>query len=232
MDSEHELAEHVDCYDEANNSCERKESPELTEMGTTDDMTVPATTCYEKDVDIEELLCDTTELSNHGTTEITVEDAMDKADLKDIWEMPIEKMKKLVAMLDIEKVVELKREWKKEMRKMLALILETLQHDKSLFDEAETITWDISTLPDQIGISEKYLLKENYELWTKLWTQVDSKIKWEDYYKLLRECWEDFEEEDFKIIDECKGLGAEMETQRTRMLKTVEEYFRKAGIIV
>ena len=232
MDSEHELAEHVDCYDEANNSCERKESPELTEMGTTDDMTVPATTCYEKDVDIEELLCDTTELSNHGTTEVTVEDAMDKADLKDIWEMPIEKMKKLVAMLDIEKVVELKREWKKEMRKMLALILETLQHDKSLFDEAETITWDISTLPDQIGISEKYLLKENYELWTKLWTQVDSKIKWEDYYKLLRECWEDFEEEDFKIIDECKGLGAQMETQRTRMLKSVEEYFRKAGITV
>ena len=232
MDSEHELAEHVNCYDEATNNCEMEESPELTEMGTTDDMTVPATTCYEKDVDIEELLCDTTELSNHGTTEVTVEDAMDKADLKDIWEMPIEKMKKLVAMLDIEKVVELKREWKKEMRKMLALILETLQHDKSLFDEAETITWDISTLPDQIGISEKYLLKENYELWTKLWTQVDSKIKWEDYYKLLRECWEDFEEEDFKIIDECKGLGAQMETQRTRMLKSVEDYFRTAGIIV
>ena len=232
MDSEHELAEQVNCYDEASDNCEMEESPELTEMGITDNMTVPATTCYEKDVDIEELLCDTPELSNHGPTEVTVEDAMDKADLKDIWEMPIEKMKKLVAMLDIEKVVELKREWKKEMRKMLALILETLQHDKSLFDEAETITWDISTLPDQIGISEKYLLKENYELWTKLWTQVDSKIKWEDYYKLLRECWEDFEEEDFKIIDECKGLGAQMETQRTRMLKSVEDYFRTAGIIV
>ena len=232
MDSDHELAEHVDCYDEANNSCERKESPELTEMGTTVDMTVPVTTCYEKYVDIEELLCDTTELSNHGKTEVTVEDAMDNADLSDIWEMPIEKMEKLVAKLNIEKVAELKRDWKKEMRKMLAVILETLKHNKSLFDKAESITWNMSTLPDQIGILEKYVLKETHEIWEKIWTLVDSKPKWEDYYELLRECWEDFEEEDFKIIDECKGLGAEMETQRTRMLKTVEEYFRKAEIIV
>ena len=232
MDSEHELTEHVDCYDEANNSCERKESPELTEMGTTVDMTVPATTCYEKDVNIEELFCDTTELSNHGTTEVTVEDSKDTANLKEIWEKPIEEMEKLVAVLDIEKVAELKRDWKKEMRKMLAVILETLKHNKSLFDKAESSTWNMSTLPDQIGILEKYVLKETHEIWEKIWTLVDSKPKWEDYYKLLRECWEDFEEEDFKIIDECKGLGAEMETQRTRILKTVEEYFRKAGIIV
>ena len=188
MDSEHELAEDVNCYDEANDNCEMEESSELTEIGTTDDMTVPATTCYEKDVDIE---------------------------------------------VDIEeKVVKLKRKWKIEMRKMLAVVLETLKHNKSLFDKAESITWNMSTLPDQIGILEKYVLKETLEIWEKIWTLVDSKPKWEDYYKLLRECWEDFEEEDFKIIDECKGLGAEMETQRTRMLKTIEEYFRKAGIIV
>ena len=226
MDSEHELAEHVDCYDEANNSCERKESPELTEMGTTVDMTIPATTCYEKYVDIEELLCDTTELSNHGKTEVTVEDAMDNADLSDIWEMPIEKMEKHVAKLDIE-IVELKREWKKEMRKMLALILETLQHDKSLFDEAETIAWDISNLPDQIGILKKSMLDEKFESWEKIWIPLDNKNKWEDYYKLLRECWKDFEEEDFKIIDECKGLGAQMEIQRTIMLEIVTEYLRR-----
>ena len=227
MDSEHELAEQVNCYDEASDNCEMEESPELTEMGITDNMTVPATNCKEKDVDIEELLCDTPELSNHGPTEVTVEDSMDKASLKEIWEMPIEKMKKLVAVLDIEKVVELKREWKKEMRKTLALVLETLQHDKSLFDEAETIAWDISTLPDQIGILEKSILEEKYESWEKVWILLDSKNKWEDYYKLLRECWEDFEEEDFKIIDECKGLGAQMETQRTRMLETVIEYLRR-----
>ena len=226
MDSEHELAEHVNCYDEAINNCEMEESPELTEMGTTDDMTVPATTCYEKDVDIEELFCDTTELSNHGKTEVTVKDAMDKADLKDIWEMPIGKMKELVARLDID-IVELKREWKKEMRKMLALILETLQHDKSLFDEAETIAWDISNLPDQIGILKKSMLDEKFESWEKVWIPLDNKNKWEDYYKLLRECWKDFEEEDFKIIDECKGLGAQMETQRTRMLETVTEYLKR-----
>ena len=227
MDSEHELAEHVDCYDEANNSCERKESPELTEMGTTVDMTVPTTTCYKKDVNIDELLCDTTERSNHGTTEVTVEDSMDKASLKKIWEMPIEEMEKLVAVLDIEKVVKLKMEWKKEMRKTLALVLETLQHDKSFFDKAETMAWDISTLPDQIGILEKSILEEKYESWEKVWILLDSKNKWEDYYKLLRECWEDFEEEDFKIIDECKGLGAQMKIQRTVMLETVTEYLRR-----
>ena len=217
MDSEHELAEHVNCYDEANDNCEIEESPELT---------VPATNCKGKDVDIEELLYDRTELSSHGTPEVTVEDTMDKTDLKDIWEMPIGKMKELVARLDID-IVELKREWKKEMRKMLASILETLQHDKSLFDEAETIAWDISNLPDQIGILKKSMLDEKFESWEKIWIPLDNKNKWEDYYKLLRECWEDFEEEDFKIIDECKGLGAQMETQRTRMLETVKEYLRR-----
>ena len=232
MDSEHGLAEHVNCNDEARNKCEMEESPELTEMGTTDNMTVPATTCYEKDVNIEELLRDTPKPSNHGPIEDPVEDSTDKSNPKKISNMPIEEMKKLVETLDIEDIEKRKKEWKKELRKMLAVVLETLKHNKSLFDKVENITWDMSTLPDQIGILEKYLLKEKYELWTKIWTLVDSKTKWEDYYKLLRECWEDFEEQDFKTIEECNGLGVQMETQRARILKTVEEYFRKAGIIV
>ena len=234
MDSEHELAEHVNWNDEAHNLCEMEESLELAGMGATDNMTVAATTCYERDVDIEELLRDTPEPSNHGpTTEDPVEDSTDESNSKKLFKvMPIEEMKRLVAILDIERIEELKKELKKELRKMLALILESLRANKSLFDEAETLTGDISTLPDQIGTLEKSILEEKYELWEKIWVHLDSRNKWEDYYKLLSECWEDFEEEDLKIIEECKSLGVQMETQRARMLKAVEEYFRKAGIIV
>ena len=152
MDSEHELTEHVDCYDEANNSCERKESPELTEMGTTDNMTVPATTCYEKDVNIEELLRDTPKPSNHGPIEDPVEDSTDKSNPKKISNMPIEEKKKLVETLEIEDIEKRKKEWKKELRKMLAVVLETLKHNKSLFER-----WKIL-----LGICQPFQIKLVY----------------------------------------------------------------------
>ena len=52
MDSEHELVEHVNGDDEADILWEIEESLELTETCPTENLTVTATTCYEKDVDI------------------------------------------------------------------------------------------------------------------------------------------------------------------------------------
>jgi len=72
MDSEQELIEHVtvDGDDEADSLCEMEESLELTGTCPTENVTVTATTHYERDVDIEELLRDTPEPT---TTEITTD---------------------------------------------------------------------------------------------------------------------------------------------------------------
>ena len=63
MDSEHESVGHVDGDDEADNLCEIEDCLELIQPET-----VTATTYYEKDVDIEELLCDTPEPTNPEST--------------------------------------------------------------------------------------------------------------------------------------------------------------------
>ena len=235
MDSEHELVEHVNGNDEADNLCEIEESLELAGMCATESMTVAATTYYEKDVDIEELLCDTPEPSNHeSTTEDSVEDSTDESNSKELLKvLLIEGKKRLAVISDMERKEEKRlSELKKELRTLLGLILESLRINKSRFDEAETLTWDTSDIPERIGKLEKVLLEQEYELWKKLWENLDSRQKWEEYNKILGDCWEDFEEEDLKIMEECESLGVQMETQRAKMLKAGEEYFRKAGIII
>ena len=100
MDSEHELVEHVDGDDEADSLWEIEESLELTETCPTENVTVTATTCYEKDVDIEELLCDTPEPTNpESTTEDSVEDLTNGLGTKELQNILLIEEKKTLAKI-------------------------------------------------------------------------------------------------------------------------------------
>ena len=232
MDSEHELVEHVDGDDEADSLWEIEESLELTETCPTENVTVTATTCYEKDVDIEELLCDTPEPTNpESTTEDSVEDLTNGLGTKELQNiLLIEEKKTLAKISEMEINKEMLSELKEKIRTGLRLILENLKNTKSNFDKVETLTWETSKIPVQIGKWEKECLEQEYELWREICKTLENRRKWEEYKKIFEDCWEDFEEEDLEIIEECERLGVHMETQRVKIFKTGEKYFRKAGM--
>ena len=75
----------VDNDDETDSLCEMEESQELTGTCPTENVTVTATTYYERDVDIEELLRDTPEPTNHElTTQDAVADLTNGLDTKEL----------------------------------------------------------------------------------------------------------------------------------------------------
>ena len=238
MDSEQELIEHVtvDGDDEADSLCEMEESLELTGTCPTENVTVTATTYYERDVDIEELLRDTPEPT---TTEITT----DRSHIRELLNlMLIEEKKRLALMKKMEMEKEMESEVKENIRTGIRLILECLKNTKSYFDiietmpmyqkweENNTLTWEKFKNPVQNNEWEEKYLEQEYEIWMEICQTLENRRKWKDYKIIIENFWEDFEEEDLDILKECRRLGIHMETQREKIMKTGEEYFRKAGI--
>ena len=114
---------------------------------------------------------------------------------------------------------------------------------KSDLDELEAMPiyqrWmeDISQLASeatkasvQISECEKEYLKQEHQEWTKICEALENRTKWEEYKEIFENDWEDLEEEYMKIIKECECLGVNIETQKMKIFKTGEEYFKKAEI--
>jgi len=238
MNSEQELAEHVtvDKNDEETSLCEMEESLELTGTCSTGNVTVAATAYYERDVDIEELLCDTPEPE---TTEITT----DRSHIMELMNvMLIEENKRLALMEKMKMEKEMESKLTENIRTGLKLILECLRNTKSYFDiietmpmykkweEDNTLTWEKFKDPVLVRKWRRKYLDEEYEIWIEICQTLESRRKWTDYRIMIDNFWEDFDVEDVEIIKECGRLGIHMETQREKIIKTGEEYFRNAGL--
>jgi len=193
-------------------------------------VTVAATAYYEKDVDIEELLCDTPESE---TTEITT----DRSHIMELMNvMLIEENKRLALMEKMKMEKEMEAKLTENIRTGLKLILECLRNTKSYFDiietmpmykkweEDNTLNWEKSKNPVLVS---KW---REYEIWIEICQTLESRRKWTDYRIMIDNFWEDFDVEDVEIIKECGRLGIHMETQREKIIKTGEEYFRNAGL--
>ena len=210
MDSEHKLVGHVDGNDEADNLCEIKASSELTQ---TENMTITATTYYEKDVDIEEILCDTPEPTNHeSTTEDSDEDLTDGSHTRETLKiLLIDENKRLVKISKMEMEMEMESQLKEKIR--TGLRLKCLSNTKSHFDMVETmpiyqklmedkspLAWETSNIPVQISKWEKKYLEQEYEIWIEICKTLENRRKWEEYKIIFENYWEDLEEEDMEII--------------------------------
>ena len=231
-DHEYKSVGHVDGDDEADNLCGIEASLELTQTSPTGNTDVTSTTYYEKDVDIEELLCDTPEPANlELITEASVDNSTDELDSLEMLNRIFVKEKKSL------------EELKEKIRTGLRLILECLRNTKSNLDELETIsinqrwtedklplTSEASKVPEQIREWEQEHLKQEYQTWIGMCKNLEERPKWDDYKEIFDNYWEDYEEEDIKIIQECECLGVLMETQRVKISETGEEYFRKVGV--
>jgi len=227
MDSEEELVEHVtvDGCNETDSLCKMEESLELTGTRSTAALTVAATTSYKKDVDIEELLLNTPEPT---TTEFTT----DRSHIKELLNlMLIEEKKRLALMEKTEMQGEMKSEVKENLRTGLGLILECLKNTKSYFNRIENMPmyqkWEekLKNPVKNNECEEKHLGKE-YEIWIEICMTFENRRKWKDYKIIFENFWEDLEEEDLDILNECGRLGIQMETQREKILRTGEEYWR------
>ena len=146
-DSECKSVKHVNGDDEAVNIYGIEESLELTQMCPTENMAVTATTYYEKDVDIEELLCDTPEPTNpEPTTEASAEDLTDGLDRWAMLNRILVDEKKTLT-----RIVEMESDLKEKIRTGLRLVLECLRDTKSNLDELETMSiyqrWKEDKLP-------------------------------------------------------------------------------------
>ena len=234
MNSEQELVEHVtvDNDDEADSLCEMEESLELTGMCPTENVTVTATTYYERDVDIEELLRDTPEPTNHElTTQDSVADLTNGLDTKELQNsLLIEERKTLEKISEMERNKEMLSVLKEQIRTMLGSILERLKATKYHYDKVETLMWIPSDITVQMGEWQKEWLEQEYEVWKELCKTLNDNWKCNEYKKILEDCSEDFEEEDLEIVKECKRLETYLEAKRKKILETGEEKYRKAGI--
>ena len=227
MDSEEELVEHatVDGCDETDSLCEMEESLELTGTSSTAALTVAATTSYKNDADIKEFLLNTREPT---TTEFTA----DRSHIKELLNlMLIEEKKRLALMEKMKMQGEMESEVKENLRTGLRLILECLKNTKSYFNRIENMPmyqkWE-EKLKNTVKNNEcegKYLGQE-YEIWMEICMTFENRRKWKDYKMIFENFWEDLEEEDLDILNECGRLGIQMETQREKILRTGEVYFR------
>ena len=238
MDSEEELVEHVtvDGNDETDSLCEMEESLELTGTRSTASLPSTATPTYERDVDIEELLRDTPEPTNHEvTTQDSVEDITNKLNSKELQLiLLIEERETLEKISGIKSEIERKKEMLSkvngQIRIMLESVLENLETTKSHYDDVEAIKWIKTEDTAQIGRCEKELVEQAYQSWKELCKTLNDKWKWDKYKEILDECSKAFEEEDLEIIKECKRLETYLETKLEKILKNGEEYFRAAGL--
>ena len=234
MNSEQESVEHVtvDKDDEAASLCEMEESLELTGTCSTGNVTVTATAYYERDVDIEEFLRDTPEPTNYElTTQDSVEDFTNGLNTMELQNnLEIEERKTLEKISEMERNKEMLSVIKEQIRTMLRLILNRLKDTKYHFDKVETLTWIPSDITVHMGKWEKEWLEHEYEVWKELSKTLNNDWKWDEYKKTLEDCSEDFEEEDWEIMKECKRLETYLEAKRKKLLETGEEKFRKAGI--
>ena len=221
MDSEEEMVKHVTVDD-----CEEmEESLELTGTSSTAALTVAATTSYKNDADIKEFLLNTREPT---TPEFTA----DRSHIKELLNlMLIEEKKRLALMEKMKMQGEMESEVKENLRTGLRLILECLKNTKSYFNRIENIPmyqkWE-EKLKNTVKNNEregKYLGQE-YEIWMEICMTFENRRKWKDYKMIFENFWEDLEEEDLDILNECGRLGIQMETQREKILRTGEVYFR------
>ncbi len=128
------------------------------------------------------------------------------------------------------------------IRTGLKLILECLRNTKSYFDIIETMpmykkweedntsTWEKSKNPVLVSKWRRKNLDEEYEIWIEICQTLESRRKWTDYRMMINNFWDDFDVEDVEIIKECARLGIHMETQREKIIKTGEEYFKAAKL--
>ena len=145
--------------------------------------------------------------------------------------MLIEEKKRLALMEKMKMQGEMESEVKENLRTGLRLILECLKNTKSYFNRIENIPmyqkWE-EKLKNTVKNNEregKYLGQE-YEIWMEICMTFENRRKWKDYKMIFENFWEDLEEEDLDILNECGRLGIQMETQREKILRTGEVYFR------
>jgi len=227
MDSEEELVEHVtvDGCNETDSLCEMEESLELTGTRSTAALTAAATTSYKKDVDIEELLLNTTE-------QTTIEFTTDRSHIKELLNlMLIEEKKRLALMERMEMQGKMESEVKENIRTGLKLILECLENTKFYFDRVEDMPmyqkWEKKLKnPKKNNECEEKNLEKEYEIWMEICMSFENRREWKDYERIFENFWEDFEEEELDILTQCGRLGIQMKAQKEKILWTGEEYWR------
>jgi len=122
-------------------------------------------------------------------------------------------------------------EVKENIRTGLKLILECLENTKFYFDRVEDMPmyqkWEEKLKnPIKNNECEEKNLGKEYEIWMEICMTFENRRKWKDYKMIFENFWEDLEEEDLDILNECGRLGIQMETQREKILRTGEVYFR------
>ena len=232
MDSEEELVEHVtvDGCNETDSLCEMEKSLELTGTRSTASLPGTATSNYERDVDIEELLLDTPEPTNHEvTTQDSVEDLTNKWDSKELQNsILIEEKETLEKVSEMEEKKELLSKLKEQIRTMLGLILEKLETRKIYYDEVENLPWCQPEIKAQMVRCEKESIEQEYEIWKELRKTLND--DWKRDNKIMEEYMEDFEEADLEVVKECKRLENYLKTKKEKLLEASTAYFRKAGL--
>jgi len=227
MDSEEELVEHVtvDGYNETDSICKMEESLELTGTRSTAALTVAATTSYKKDVDIEELLLNTTEPT-------TIEFTTDRSHIKELLNlMLIEEKKRLAWMERMEMQGKIESGVKENLRTGLRLILECLKNTKFYFNRVENMPmyqkWEEKLKnPIKNNECEEKNVGKEYEIWMEICMTFENRREWKDYKTIFENFWEDLEEEELDILNECGRLEIQMKTQKEKILRIGEEYWR------